>query len=154
MSNSNDFHLHLHEGVSAEAARVAVEAYYAAQAARNGTTASPRVEVEADEPEDDMSAEDLAALATRAYEESWGNMKPLMEYLADNPDRLVSYTEASEALGFPSKLSMPGLLGAFGRRANHRYGGAWPFEKAIWADDDSNFLMSEAAAEAIRRARK
>lgn len=148
MSDRSEFHLHIHEGASPEAVRTAIESYHA------GTQPQSATRVPDEEPESDgMSPAELQALATRAYKESWGNMKPLMEYLADNPDRLVSYTEASKALGFPSKLSMPGLLGAFGRRANHRYGGAWPFEKAIWADDDSNFLMSEAAAQAIRDAR-
>ena len=84
--------------------------------------------------------------------ESDGNMAPLLEFLADNPERLIPFTEVSAALEFPSARSMPGLLGAFGRRANHRYGGKWPFEKR-WHEDASHMRMDADVAEEIRRLR-
>lgn len=150
----NEFHLHIHEGAPLDAVRVAVETYNSGQPGDSVAPTADMDGMEEDEASQEVSTEALVALATRAYTESEGNMKPLLEFLAENPDRLVSYTEASEALNFPSNLSMPGLLGAFGRRANHRYGGAWPFKKAIWANEDSNFLMTEIAANAIRDARR
>lgn len=98
---------------------------------------------------EEASPDAIAALARRAYRESTGNMKPLLAFLADNPDREIPFTEASAALGFTSAFSMPGLLGAFGRRANHRYGGKWPF-RTFRRDGVWHVLMTPDAAAAIR----
>ena len=81
--------------------------------------------------------------------ESSGNMKPLLEFLAANPDRWIPFTEASEALGFDSPRSMPGLLGSFGLRSNHRYDGRWPFETNEHDDGGWHMRMDARAAEAI-----
>lgn len=152
--NSNEFHLHIHEGATPEAVRTAVETYNSGRVPDTGVAIPETEPGEDGPPADSLTDEAMTALAVRAYAESEGNAKPLLEYLAEHPDRLVSYTEASEALGFPSKQSMPGLLGSFGKRANHRYGGIWPFDKGIWANGDSNFLMTEVAASAIRGAHR
>jgi hypothetical protein len=139
MSEVSEFHLHIHEGATPEAVRAAVEAY---RLGASEDAAVGAVEREADR----------VALAERAYQESDGSMKPLLGFLADNPDRLVPYTEASAILGFPSARSMPGLLGAFGRRANHRYGGQWPFEK-VWHEGAWQMRMGADIAQAIRALR-
>lgn len=64
----------------------------------------------------------------------------------------ATFTEASAALGFESARSMAGLLGAFGRRANHRYEGKWPF-KTMWRGNGWHMRMTQEAAEAIRELR-
>ena len=79
-------------------------------------------------------------------------MKPLLEFLAANPDRWIPFTEASAALGFDSQRSMPGLLGSFGLRSNHRYGGRWPFE-TDQHDDLWHMRMDARVAEAIQALR-
>ena len=141
MSEGNEFHLHLHEGVTPDVARAAIREYKATR------SLEPPPDVDEAGP-----SNPAAALAKRAYNDSDGRMGPLLEFLADNPDRLVPFTEASSALGFPSARSMPGLLGAFGRRANHRYGGKWPFEK-IWHEGAWHMRMDGDVAELIRELR-
>lgn len=53
-------------------------------------------------------------------------------------------------MGWTKPRSLPGALGAYGRRAKHRYGGFWPFTRsrdvATWSyylemdPDDAAFL--------------
>jgi hypothetical protein len=112
-----NIHLHIHEGASPEAVRAAVEAIGQKDAVE------PR-------PERGTGDQDqLEELVRRAYLDSEEKAKPLLEYLADNPGREVPYPEISEHLGFPTSRSLPGLLGAFSRRAEHRYGGVQPYER-------------------------
>lgn len=114
-----DIHIHIHAGVDPEAARAAVEAARAI----NGQPAAPAA-VEATA----VDEEKYRRYVERAYTESDGRAKPLLEFLADNPGRDIPYTEVSKALGFATNRSLPGLLGSFGRRAKHRYEGIKPFE--------------------------
>ena len=72
----------------------------------------------------------------------------MLEYLADNPERSIPFPEVSAHLGFDNPRSLPGLLGALGRRANHRYGGNWPF-KAIEQDGTWHLWISQKAADII-----
>ena len=63
----------------------------------------------------------------------------------------MSYADVSAAMGWDTPRSMPGALGAFGRRSNHRYGGFDPFvrqwDHAAW----SHFLsMDEEVAAFLR----
>jgi hypothetical protein len=120
MSKSNEInvHIHIHEGASAEAVRAAVEAIGAKEpvetaGSRGGGDPAVRT----------------AELIRQAYLDSEEKAKPLLEFLADNPGREVPYPEISEHLGFPTSRSLPGLLGAFSRRAEHRYGGIQPYER-------------------------
>lgn len=149
--DSNEFHLHLHDGVSPEAVTAAIKTWGQirpqALIDEPDSDLKPEEELEA-EPEQDPEA--LAKLARRAYKESDGNMGPLLEFLAKNEERWIPFVEASEALGFKTARSMPGLLGAFGRRANHRYGGKWPFETA-YRDGGAAFMRIEAPAAAALR---
>jgi len=78
-------------------------------------------------------------------------MKPLLDFHAANPDRWIPFTEASAALGFDSQRSMPGLLGSFGLRSNHRYGGR-SFETSQH-DDLWHMRMDERVPEAIQAVR-
>lgn len=139
MNNRNEpqFHLHIHEGASAEAVRAAAEVFVAGGAA---VDAEPEPEVEAGSV--DLSAEARDDYTRRAYLESGGKAKPLLEFLADNPGRVISFPEISEHLGFDTPRSLPGLLGSFGRRAKHRYEGFKPFV-TTW-DNENWFLMMDS----------
>lgn len=139
MSKSIELHLHIHEGASPEAVRAAVEAV-----ARQGvapTAATVAV--------NGAGHDQQRLLVERAYLESDGSMKPLLDFLAANPDRHIPYAEVNTVLGFPTARSLPGLLGAFGRRAIHRYDGFWPFEKE-WENESWHMWMSAENAAIIR----
>lgn len=78
------------------------------------------------------------ALVERMFRESesGGTQRGLMEYLADRPGEWVGTLEVAEALGLANgRHSLAGSLGAFGRRADHRYGGLKPWESQ-WSDDE------------------
>lgn len=131
------FHLHIHEGASPEAVRAAAEALRAdlpqavEPVAKSGESGHP-----------DRTAE----YVRRAYLDSDGKARPLLEFLADNPERLIPYPEISEHLDFPTSRSLPGLLGAFSRRADHRYEGVHPFEKKYTLDGWCLLMSKENSA--------
>jgi hypothetical protein len=114
-------HLHFHGAVEPDVVRAAIEA---AQGGSGMSTGSVSEFISNGKPPD---PEGFREMVKRAYLDSNYTAKPLLEFLADNPDRAIPYTEISQALGYPTNRSLPGLLGAFGRRAKHRYGGAKPF---------------------------
>lgn len=134
-STGVNVHLHIHEGASPEAVKAAIEAIH-------GNTA----ETDAGEQEND--AEQVAQVIRQAYLDSREKAKPLLEYLADNAGREVPYPEISEHLGFPTSRSLPGLLGAFSRRADHRYGGVQPYERR-YTSGGWRLYMSQENAELI-----
>jgi len=142
MDKNSHFHLHIHVGATEEAAKAAVEAYWNG-AGRDDESVHP----------DESSPVTRQALAQRAYRESVGTMRPLLDFLAENPERTIPFGEASAALGFSTPRSMPGLLGAFGRRANHRYRGEWPFRR-LRRDDAWYMRMDADIAAAIRSLRE
>ena len=129
MTNGIEIHLHFHEGVSPEVVVAAVEA--AKQS--NGSSA---LEAAEPEPQPEPSGDERRNLIERAFTESQddGSMRPLLLFLASQPERKVPYTKISEHLGYDTARSLPGLLGAFGRRSQHRYNGFKPFS-AIWEND-------------------
>jgi hypothetical protein len=141
-SNEVNIHLHIHEGASPEAVRAAIEAI----GEKSETGGDREGGTGADWGERD------AELVRRAYLDSEEKAKPLLEYLADNAGREIPYPEISEHLGFPTSRSLPGLLGAFSRRADHRYGGVQPYERretpAGWC-----LYMTEENAELIKELR-
>ena len=77
------------------------------------------------------AAEEIALtpeLVRRMYEESQPAHRRLFKYLAERPDTWIH----SDALAQGLKLqggskSLAGMLGAFGRRAKHRYNGLRPY---------------------------
>jgi hypothetical protein len=141
MSKSTEVnvHLHIHEGASPEAVKAAVEAIH-------GDTAAT------DPGEQENDAEQVAQVIRQAYLDSREKAKPLLEYLADNAGREVPYPEISEHLGFPTSRSLPGLLGAFSRRADHRYGGVQPYERR-YTSGGWRLYMSQENAELINELR-
>jgi hypothetical protein len=72
------------------------------------------------------------ALIERMYAESHAPHRRLLDYLADHPDEWVYTSGLAEALDVENGArGVAGMLGAFGKRANHRYGGLKPW-KSDW----------------------
>jgi hypothetical protein len=68
-------------------------------------------------------------LVKRMYGESWQPHQDLLTHLADHRGEWLTTSEIAEALGLPyGAKSLAGSMGAFGRRAHHRYGGLRPWE--------------------------
>lgn len=68
-------------------------------------------------------------LVERMYRDSEDAHKRLLEYLAERPDEWLDSQSVADGLGLQfGRKSLAGSLGAFGRRADHRYGGLKPFE--------------------------
>jgi hypothetical protein len=71
-------------------------------------------------------------LAFEMYRDSGESHRELIRYLAENPGQWFSTSVLAERLGLQhGAKGLAGLLGAFGRRANHRYGGVAPWE-SVW----------------------
>ena len=68
------------------------------------------------------------ALVRRMYGESFDTHRQLMKVLAAHAGEWVNYVDISKEMGFGNPRQLPGTLGAFGRRAIHRYDGRWPFD--------------------------
>ncbi len=93
------------------------------------------------------------ALVRRMYEESQEPHRRLMEYLAERPGEVIYTRALAEALGLPNGArSLAGMLGAFGRRAEHRYGGSKPWESE-WdpAAYEAKHRMAPEVAEQIKK---
>lgn len=93
------------------------------------------------------------ALIRRMYEESQTPHRRLMEYLAERPGEVIYTRALAEALGLPNGArSLAGMLGAFGRRAGHRYGGRKPWESE-WdpAAYEARHRMAPEVAEQIKK---
>lgn len=92
------------------------------------------------------------ALAERMYRESWDPHKRLMEYLADHPNEWIGTSEIAQALQLEhGSKSLAGSMGAFGRRAEHRYGGLKPWETR-WRPEEgqAEHRMSQEVATWIK----
>lgn len=89
----------------------------------------------------------------RIYKESEPKFRKLMLLVAERPDPTapLPYEEATAAMGWTSPRSLPGALGAYGRRTKHRYDGAWPMHRE---KDDSDYwtlnMPRELADEILR----
>jgi hypothetical protein len=90
----------------------------------------------------------MEALVERCYLESEETHRRLLRYLASRPDQWVSFDDIGAEMGYTSPRSLPGTLGAFGRRAKHRYGGFKPFE-AEERDSGKWSLRMESAIAAV-----
>jgi hypothetical protein len=94
------------------------------------------------------------ALVERMYRESEGAHRRLLEYLAQHPDEWLDSQAVADGLGLKhGRKSLAGSLGAFGRRADHRYNGLKPFESR-WDPDSylARLQMSSEVAAWIRAA--
>lgn len=97
-----------------------------------------------------------AFLVSLAYRDSSPKMKAFLDYLADRPDEWISGPQVGEAIGYPKGSQVAGMLGAFGRRWEHRYHGvaASPFE-STWngVENHMDYRMSGDIAAIIRETR-
>ncbi len=67
-------------------------------------------------------------LVDRIFDESHDAHRRLLKYLADNRETWLYSDQVALGLALPGgSKSLAGMLGALGRRANHRYGGLKPF---------------------------
>lgn len=107
----------------------------------------------AEEPVVPMSEEQHKELLTRVYVESEPTFRRLLMLLADrsHPDSRISFTDVSASIGWSSARSLPGALGAYGRRSKHRYGGYWPFLRHSAAGATSPYLSMEEEVAAFLR---
>ncbi len=81
-----------------------------------------------EETDDEQPIGPDEALVKRMYTESEPRHRQLMKLLADQPDKWLYTSQVAEALKLPhGSKSAAGMLGAFGRRASHRYDGAKPW---------------------------
>jgi len=95
-------------------------------------------------------------LLERIYRESGTELRKLLRYLADNPDRPIGTRIIAKQLELPRGTgSLAGMLGAFGRRSTNRYEGYSPIE-AIYnpVKDATELSMPKPEAEVIRRIAK
>jgi hypothetical protein len=103
-------------------------------------------------PEVQMSEEQRNKLLTRVYVESDRPFRTLLMFLADRPhpaDRM-SFPDVRAAMGWIDPRSMAGALGAYGHRANSRYGGYWPFHRHEVVGVDRYLSMDEDVAAVLR----
>jgi hypothetical protein len=92
------------------------------------------------------------ALVRRMYNESHAAHRKLIQHLAANPDRWMYTSEIATDLGLThGARSLAGMLGAFGRRAAHRYAGRTPW-RTEWdaARGEARHTMPSAIAEIVR----
>ncbi len=93
------------------------------------------VEEEAEHPTEEM--------VRRIYEESYEPHQRLLKALAARPDEWVFSEELAEILHLSSgRASLAGSLGAFGKRANHRYNGQKPFT-SVWDARDAHTYQAK-----------
>lgn len=103
-----------------------------------------------------LSPELSAALTRRMYKDSHEPHRRLMRFLAEAPDTWFSTEELAHALQLEhGAKGMAGMLGAFGRRAKHRYGGRTPWESRWDGVHEKAFhRMRPTVAEAVQAAAK
>lgn len=92
------------------------------------------------------------ALVRRMYDESQPRHREFMKLLADHPEEWLYTNQIAAALKLPhGSSSAAGMLGAFGRRATHRYGGLKPWVSE-WdpAAYEARHTMTTEVAEIIR----
>lgn len=115
--------------------------------------ALPEATGNSEEPAIPMSDEQRDELLTRIYDESEPTFRRLLMLAAEREDPTlpVSFKDVTADMGWPSARSLPGALGAFGRRTKHRYGGYFPlrrdWDEAAW----SWFMSMDADVAAFLR---
>jgi hypothetical protein len=96
---------------------------------------------------------DLDRLVNRVYRESDEQFRRLLALLARSPGDPLSTELVAEELQLErGPASLAGMLGAFGRRANNRYDGFWPFERLYnGAEERSELIMNSEVATILQR---
>ena len=90
-------------------------------------------------------------LVIRMYTESLNQQhRRLIEYLADNAGEWIRTKDIAEALALKKGTrSLAGMLGAFGRRASHRYDSRWPFAAKRNLEDRGWMLRMDTDVAAV-----
>jgi hypothetical protein len=92
------------------------------------------------------------AIIKRAYLESSEKMTAFLDYLAERPDQWIATEVVGNAIGYTWN-QVAGMLGAFGRRWEHRYkeAGNWFFDNQ-WdhIENHQDYLMPPDAARIIK----
>jgi hypothetical protein len=98
---------------------------------------------------DDSISDDLIA---KMYRESHEQHRALMEYLARHPDEWFYTSDLAAALQLQhGARGLAGMLGAFGRRAKHRYGGLKPWDSDWDAfREEARHRMTAEVAKVVR----
>jgi hypothetical protein len=107
------------------------------------------VELEASErtaqTEPGLFSENVEDQYRRMFTDSHIRHRELLNFLAAHPDEWISTSEVADALQLESgPRGAGGMFGAFGRRANNRYGGRTPWKKAWNASTGENFYMMDS----------
>lgn len=101
---------------------------YALLARLMGTTPAAIVKEAGGAEEDSGPVTTDEALIGRIYEESHEAHRRLLKRLAESPDEWIVASQLATDLELPhGNKSLAGMLGALGRRSNHRYGGKRAF---------------------------
>lgn len=96
------------------------------------------------ESEPGLFGENIEDLYRRMFIDSHLPHRALLRFLATHPDEWISTSEVADVLKLESGArGAGGMFGAFGRRANNRYGGRTPWKKAWNASTEENFYMME-----------
>ena len=93
-----------------------------------------------------ISVEQRNELLARIYVESEPPFRALLMLLANRGEvsEPMYYGDILDAHPeWSSSRSVAGAMGAFSRRAEHRYGGYWPFDRAWDEDEWSHYLTME-----------
>ena len=103
-------------------------------------------------PEEEDEAE-LDRLIQRIYRESEQRFRDLLLLLAHHPGTPMSTDEIADELKlYRGPASLAGMLGAYGRRSNHRYDGFFPFERLHNpADERYELVMPQKIAGIIEQ---
>jgi hypothetical protein len=87
-------------------------------------------------------------LIRRIYNESHGAHRRLLKRLAESPDEWIFASQLAKDLGLKGGNKSPaGMLGAHGRRSNHRYEGKRAFYSE-W-DYETKHMMPAAVTKVI-----
>jgi Family of unknown function (DUF6416) len=93
-------------------------------------------------------------LLRRSYEESSPAMRAILDLMANEPARRSTTREFATAAGFEGERgywSVPGVMGAYTRRAKNRYGhDLWPFAWKKLEDTSFLYWMPESIAAKVR----
>jgi hypothetical protein len=97
-----------------------------------------------------------SGLVTQMYVDSEERHRELLRILAANGGSWLFTEELAEIMKMENgSRGMAGMLGAFGRRAKHRYGGLKPWD-SVWEPgrEEARYSMDPEVAEWVKAAAK